>query len=89
MKEWFKSKPYWLRGGIIGILINPFLFVISFFFGLSILTNPLMIPVAWLTINVMNLGLWGIPISIISGVILSGLLIGAFIGFIYGKIKSK
>lgn len=31
MKEWFKSKPYWLKGGMIGLIMSIFYSLFSLF----------------------------------------------------------
>lgn len=87
MEEEIKQKRYWLRGCVIGALINPLIFIVFLFSGIPQITSPLTIPLAWLLINVMKIGLWGIPISMILGIILSGMVSGGLIGLIYGKIR--
>ena len=87
IKNWFKSKPYWLRGGIIGlvfILIFTILFYIieSLFivnsYAWAVISLPFTIPYIYFSL---------IPTFII--VFLFYFLFGALIGFIVGKIKSK
>ena len=118
LRDWFKSKPYWLKGGIIGlvfILIFMILFYINEFLRIThgsfwaIVSTPFTVPYLFVTYLITSMmltkGVNGdIPqliydpsppkvssITILSFVLvlLSYFLLGAFIGWIVGKIKSK
>ena len=84
-KEWLRTKPYWLKGGIFGFIIG----ILSVIFLSSMNGNlPLIIllilsfPLAWLY-NYPSYA-WVVilpPLNL--------LIIGFIIGYIYQKIKSK
>ncbi len=104
-KDWWKTKPYWLKGGIIFPLIILILWGI-----IAILEIANIIPrgeggtTIWMPL------MFSMPIVVLYGIfggnldtritaplfifftlltILEIFLIGAFIGWIYGKIKSR
>lgn len=89
MKE---QKKYWLRGGIVGLVVSLMLILFSFrsssteeiALGLA-LTQPITILLYVLGLrNLMN----NIPILILGG-LATYFLIGALIAWIVGKIKEK
>ena len=99
-REW----PYWLKGGLIGLVIAISLFTLSFLsecrnLGVSVncpfwLFFILVLPYFLISLMIaaisFKLGLT-IPTGIILGFIGYSIyiLIGAFIGWIYGKIKQR
>lgn len=100
----WKRWPYWLRGGVIGVLILVIILFLSIILALIgkvdvILNNPfiyIIVKILASPTSILNLFpidpinnsiLW-YCFGIISGVIVY-FLIGAVIGWIVGKIKSK
>jgi hypothetical protein len=85
-----KTKRYWLRGGVVGLIIgitvSPFS-LFGFYFPIvtpisQIMTSPL---------NILfgsNVSLGGIPILFAIYSVL-WIIYGIIIGWIYGKIKGK
>lgn len=76
-------KRWWLKGGLIGIIIFPMLAIISKLFFTGTFFYRFFEMIAFF--SAMSLGWTGLIISFP----LLGFLIGAFIGWIIGKIKSK
>lgn len=94
--EW-KNWPYWLKGGIILLIIHSILTLIGFLFlydstdpngdvALIILPN-IIIPL--IALNWMHLPLIFGKWSSIFYFSIFWFIIGTLIGWIYGKIKSK
>lgn len=96
----WKDWPYWLKGGVIGILIFISGFVITLILGTPLLfIYPLLsllgisgilsgpIPITNIGPNENSLGNNFIPIMALFSILLY-LMIGALIGYIYGKIKN-
>jgi len=83
----WKNLSYWLRGGVIGIIIYIVLLPFAFIFPppyyiISLLTIPLN--------PILNSGIFGdnvIVFIIIKGIYL--FLLSALIGLVIGKIKQK
>lgn len=99
----WRKWPYWLRGGIIGILMGLFIFFIApifpnpifalselFLFLLVILfgISGLCDKIPFLRDEICNIE-EGFSLTQIIILILSWFVIGAIIGLIYGKIMSK
>ena len=94
----WKNWPYWMRGGVIGVLILIFLTIIAFIgysLNLGSFDLELIVQVDLESIihNTIGLGV-SIPpkLNIIADLIVSIIgyfLLGAIIGIIIGKIKSR
>lgn len=94
-----KKLPYWIKGGVIGVLI--LLLLTSIFliydkiyspemtplFGIIALTSIIILPIMLLLQNTLS-DSWILLIFIILTVII-WFLIGAIIGFVIEKIKKK
>ena len=83
-----QKKRYWLRGGVVAVIINLFLFLIDYLLGFHNTGDmpSLLIIFSFLIADVVY---WGkntfFAIIVTSSVVL--FIIGALIGFIYGKNK--
>jgi len=42
LKEWFRLKPYWLKGGIIGVIIATLLLIINYFLVGVLIDNSIL-----------------------------------------------
>ncbi len=91
LKDWIKSKPYWLKGGIIGTISSLLIEIVLIITD----TSPSFLPG-----SIILIGLLGLPWSffmfyigayflILIAPLLNGFIIGVFVGWIYKKIKSK
>lgn len=80
-----KQKRYWLRGGIIGLVI---VIVNSIFVGPFGLIGYFLIPTRSLLSYFVIIGNPSSPTLLIAYLI-TGFIYGAIIGLIYGKIKRK
>ena len=102
IKNWFKSKPHWLSGGIIlasiyfalfllGILLSPLSAIHSAVEEIIVaLIIVISIPSIWVMALFPELSYTeGIGLEFFIGALITYFLIGAIIGWIYGKIKSK
>lgn len=83
-KDWFNSKSYWLKGGLL-------LFILGFLIGLGSFVPS---GTCTLLIESWHCGIFRAiidPLNIIAGIGfgLVGGLFGALIGLIYGKFKNK
>jgi nicotinamide riboside transporter PnuC len=91
-KDWLKWKgPYWLRGGIIGILIGAILLLI---WQYNLIRGTFTHYAFWIAIRVIsNSGIKGIFLFEMTFLIFSLIqyfIIGAIIGFFFGfLIKNK
>ena len=102
LKAKFKSKPYWLKGGIILDSIYCTLFLVGILFSpLSVISSAIKEVVEALILVISVPGIWiitfaprlsyneGIGWEFFIGALIAYFLIGAIIGWIYGQIKSK
>jgi len=97
IKKWFKSKPCWLRGGMIGILIPPIsglLIILSNiassldFIGETIALGFLLLNV-WLCAFYETCWNSQVVWASLGLAVIEFFIIGVAIGWIVGKIKSK
>lgn len=104
LKDWLKLRPHWVKGGFIGIVVLIIL-VIAVFIESTFFTNltssgvpPMGVFTKIIVFSLVPLMPFGIfdsheisfiPIIYIFLVGIYYFLIGAIIGKIYGKIKSK
>ncbi|MFA5887304.1 MAG: hypothetical protein WC852_01160 [Candidatus Nanoarchaeia archaeon] len=100
-KEWWKSKPYWLKGALFGLILcvifGILLFVVNIILSSEDTTaflTPLIVPFIPTLFLLEIMGV--INVGIISDMVLMFIIslveysaIGALIGWIVGKIKSK
>ena len=102
LKKWFVSKPHWLKMGIIlsstycvlfllGILLSPLSAINSAVEEVVVaLIIVISIPSIWVMALFPGLSYTeGIGWEFFIGALITYFLIGAIIGWIYGKIKSK
>ena len=99
--NWWKRQPYWLKGGIIGIIINIIIghFAISGFgliispsFGNAIMWPYFVLPNIIMDFLIKCSGYGCIEnmyLAYFMWAPLSGFLIGALIGLIIQKVKKK
>ena len=100
IKDWFKSKPYWLKGGIIGLLLILLIFIANLLLGLP---HPLQgegsmflflyaslpfVKVFFIFDRLPYSYAFAFTLYVLS-TFLGYFIVGAAIGFIVGKIKSK
>jgi len=101
IKEWFKSKPYWLKGGFFGLFFSVVLIILTTLWGiLTVGHGTISGPIDWFLFRIIRvaiiiMSLVGIDNERVSDVwffifvALFYSLIGSLTGFVYGKIKSK
>ena len=102
IKEWFKSKPNWLKVGIIlssvycslfllGIILSPLSAINSAVEEIVVaLIIVISIPSIWVMALFPGLSYTeGIGWEFFIGAIITYFLVGAIIGWIYEKIRSK
>ena len=102
IKEWFKSKPYWLKVGVIlssiycslfllGIILSPLSAINSAVEEIVVaLIIVISIPSIWVMALFPGLSYTeGIGWEFFIGAIITYFLVGAIIGWIYEKIRSK
>ncbi|NIA18270.1 MAG: hypothetical protein GWO79_00075 [Actinobacteria bacterium] len=92
MKEWFKLNPTWVKGGIVAVGMYILLSIILFPIPIGVMVGlGIALSVPGFIIASIFLGRGGydhfLPVIIFSSVIY--FIIGAFIGWIIAKIKSK
>ncbi len=91
--RWFKSKPCWVKGGIIGVLIPLISFLLLLVFvAAGAGTSDYVWYLTWITIGVVYfIDLYLLPIrsmlAAFSMSIFFYFVFGALIGEIYGKVK--
>jgi len=85
----WKDWPYWLKGGIIGTVLATLIILIVGFIALSICYEncPPFIKNSLFIFILPSYFLPGVIADV--AIIIWNFLIGALIGFIYGKIKSR
>ena len=87
-----KNLSYWLKGGIIGVIINTLLFGIDYFLFYSRgYVCDIACPFTIVSLIISSVLYWG-RTTFASGWIFSSLVffvIFAVIGWIYGKIKNR
>ena len=98
MKNWFKSKPYWLKGGIIGVIFGVFFIIlaifrlIDFLIILSVYIVGLFIIQHCITVSYFlrfdNTTYDCFLFSIVFWISI-GAILGIVLGLIYGKIRTK
>ncbi len=81
-KRWWGKLPYWLKGGIIGLIISLILRIYNYFYLLNANTYTDCIPGPCYTGNLFNAIFYSPGFYFI-------IIVGILIGFIYGIIKSK
>ena len=83
----WKNLPYWLKGGIIGGISGILLAILGQHFVLIRSASFL----ALILIYVFPVGHYFSPIIILIGLInfITYMILGALIGYIYGKIKNR
>lgn len=104
LKSWFKSKPYWLRGGILIypiFLVLAFLsFILGFYGGFPLIFYLVFLPLYLLPIFLgLNFGCYpwhcdndyttGGLIALVIIFIIELFVLGSIIGFMVGKIKKR
>jgi len=102
LKNWFKSKPDWFKAGIILSSIYSGLFLLGILLSpLSIINSAVEEVVVALILVISIPSIWvmaifpglsyteGIGWEFFIGALITYFLIGAIIGWICGKIKSK
>lgn len=94
----WKNLPSWVRGCVIGIMVGLVLFFLTLFIGGNPIVGLLTGWFLFLIIVILGmLGLCGEAICRLEGfsliqivlLVLGWGIIGIFIGYIYGRIKSK
>jgi hypothetical protein len=90
----WKNQPYWLKGGIIGLIILILLYIISIlliyinlteYSPLSFLAQILLFPLVLCNGEECRALIFAVPFIIFFEFI----VIGALIGWLYGRIKLK
>jgi hypothetical protein len=90
LKQWWKSKSYWLKGGIIGLIVAVVLFIIYLFCGLNCTELDCVICAIFMLPGVLSVfySNRSFLLVIIINIIIF-FLIGALMGKFIEKIKSK
>ncbi|PIN93038.1 hypothetical protein COU54_04780 [Candidatus Pacearchaeota archaeon CG10_big_fil_rev_8_21_14_0_10_31_24] len=85
----WKDWSYWLKGGIIGIVFTIFYCLLRLF----VVENGFLtyLDIVYAPIIILLIKIYGFKEAIIDYpvVVVYGLVVGALIGWIYGKIKNK
>ena len=89
----WKNGPYWLKGSIVGSYIGLTIGIIIYFLfelrELSLLSYPLSKYIAVALIPILGLNFFSVFIVSIILLLIESILIGALIGWIYGKVKRR
>jgi hypothetical protein len=88
LKDWIKLKPYWFKGGAIGVIISLIFSIIYllyeaidvYFLSGGGDNTQILFPIV---IFIYIIPLYILPVTFIT------FLIGAVVGWIFGKIKSR